>query len=515
MYIMPRESAGDNSGVPRWGGLSHSLLPVARKINLLAAECFLSAGRRIMKTIPLLLLLAIWMSLCTSCGPRATVSPDLAVVEDMEVRAPPEPDVLPDLVEQDMPSEFQSPPDVVPSSILPGSSCLELDPESISFGGVEVGTLNSEEVTLTACGNSPLHLDGIYLKDGSSPAFSIDFTNISRPPTPEHPLVVHPGDNVVVSVVFMLETHSTIGDDGIYLPEVGELVVDATAIPQHTVVSLFGAAVDINCPTAVIKCKEGNLVSPQTVLHLRGDESYALNGTIVKWQWDVEPPSGAQNIFVPSHTFPNPTLETNVHGVYRFVLTVYDQDNLPSCYPAEYEVLVIPTNAIRVELTWDVPTRPPGTSPKQAADLDLHFVHPSAGGPDLDGDGAPDGWFDIPFDCFWFVDHPDWGSFDSGISDDPAFVESEGGETVSLDAPENVKYKVGVHYFQQLGDPAEASVRVYIYDQLVYETPAVQLNPLDMWEVLTIEWPTGVVQTTEDANGKWKTTSDYSNPYFN
>ena len=234
----------------------------------------------------------------------------------------------------------------------------------------------------------------------------------------------------------------------------------------------------------------------------------------MKWQWDVEQPEGSQSVFVPSYTFPEPTFETNIPGVYRFLLTVYDDSGVPSCYPAEYEVVVANTSAIRVELTWNVPGRAEGITPRQAADLDLHFAHPWAAGPDLDGDGAPDGWFDVPWDCFWFNYHPNWGSYDPAINDDPSWHYSQDGETVTLDIPETAKYKVGVHYFQQFGEPAEATVRVYVYQQLVYETPAVQLHPLDMWEVLTIEWPTGKVLVAEDANGGVKRTPGYQSPYF-
>ena len=85
---------------------------------------------------------------------------------------------------------------------------------------------------------------------------------------------------------------------------------------------------------------------------------------------------------------------------------------------------------------------------------------------------------------------------------------------MSLDIPENVQYRVGVHYFQQSGNPAEASVRVYIYDQLVFESPAVQLNPLDMWEVLTIDWPGGQVLVVEGDAGESNITHGYQNPFF-
>jgi len=208
------------------------------------------------------------------------------------------------------------------------------------------------------------------------------------------------------------------------------------------------------------------------------------------------------------------TFEVNLPGVCTFYLTVYDQTNTPSCYPAKYEVAVSEMQAIRVELIWDVPGRSDGTTPRQLADLDLHFVHPWAAGPDLDGDGEPDGWYDIPFDCFWFNPHPNWGSYDPSPHDDPEWEEHDDGETVVLELPEKVTYKAGVHYFQGSGPPAEATVRVLIYDQVVYETAAVELNPLDMWEVLSIEWPSGKVIVAQDDDGDPRITPKYQNPYF-
>jgi len=77
------------------------------------------------------------------------------------------------------------------------------------------------------------------------------------------------------------------------------------------------------------------------VLHLFGDGSYSPNGTIQKWEWEVEKPDGAKSEFVPSYTSPTPTFEVDVAGVYIFYLTCYDQTNTPSCFPETYQVAVI------------------------------------------------------------------------------------------------------------------------------------------------------------------------------
>ena len=275
------------------------------------------------------------------------------------------------------------------------------------------------------------------------------------------------------------------------------------------------------CPTAVIGCVEGDEVIPQTVLHLYGDQSFATSGTIAAWEWSVDQPPGSQSVFVPSAAFPNPTFEVNVAGVYHFELVVYDELAVPSCVPDILQVVVIPEATIHVELLWHTPEDPDETDegPEAGADLDLHFVHPYAGGPDLDGDGEPDGWFDQPYDCFWFNAHPEWGSFDPSIDDNPGLdlddTDGAGPENINLVIPQDVTYRVGVHYWNDHGyGTSYATVRVYIYSQLAYEVIGVQLVDMDMWEVCTIEWPSGQVTPVLAGDGGYKIIPDYQNPFF-
>jgi hypothetical protein len=174
----------------------------------------------------------------------------------------------------------------------------------------------------------------------------------------------------------------------------------------------------------------------------------------------------------------------------------------------------------RVELVWDTPGDPDqsDSGPEAGSDVDLHLAHPMADvGQDLDGDGRPDPWFDQPYDTFWFNPHPDWGEADPQ-EDDPYLdrddTDGAGAEVISLRQPEDgATYRVGVHYWSDHGyGPSAATVRIYVNSQLVFEGTA-NLVHHDLWEVATLDWPSGAV-TAITQNGRKKITPDYVNPSF-
>lgn len=256
--------------------------------------------------------------------------------------------------------------------------------------------------------------------------------------------------------------------------------------------------VDCPCPTPVIVVAEGDEVVPGTMLHLDGSQSFAAVGSIAAWKWRVSQPGGAPSIFMPSSTVANPRFEVNVAGHYAFELSVVDSNGQESCAPARAEVFVVPDEALHVELVWDTPgdSDQLDEGPVAGANLDLHFLHPFASGNyDGDGDGAPDGYFDSQFDCFWFNSDPNWGGFDAAVDDDPRYLRDDpdgaGPETVSLNLPEADKcYRIGVHYWDDNHfGTSEATVRVYVYANLVFELTDVPLVNHDMWSVTRVCWP--------------------------
>jgi hypothetical protein len=279
-----------------------------------------------------------------------------------------------------------------------------------------------------------------------------------------------------------------------------------------------------NCPIAVIVIQEGEQAIPQTNLHLFGDQSFAPDGGISAWKWSVQAPKGSQSVFIPANSFPNPTFEVNMAGEYKFSLSVWDQNGTQSCTPGTQKVVVVPDEAVHIELIWDTPKdlNQSDQGPEAGSDMDLHFVHDkyAASGPDLDGDGKPDPWFDQPFDCFWFNAHPNWGSFDPAVDDDPGLdrddTDGAGPENMNLNLPENTVYRIGVHYWSDHDYGASfATIKIYIFGVLVVEEEGVKMVNHDMWNAFTITWGEAPkIELVLDSNGEYFITPDYQNPFF-
>jgi len=290
-------------------------------------------------------------------------------------------------------------------------------------------------------------------------------------------------------------------------------LVDGTGVDNHSPDLPFYETVDdiaSTCPTAVIKCPEGQEVIPQTILHLIGSESFSSSSKVVKWQWSVQQPPLAGSVFVPSYLFPDPSFEANVAGLYEFSLDVWDQNGNKSCATAKYELIVTCSEVIHIELLWNTPgdNDETDTGPNTGSDLDLHFGNQLSIQPDYDNDGLPDPWFDSLNDCYWFNPQPNWGSFQLEVNDDPRLdrddVDGGGPENLNFSKPEtNASYHIGVHYWDDHGyGPAFATLRFYIYGALVLEVANVELRHGDLWNAATLHWPSGkVTQVVNDDNG--------------
>jgi len=216
----------------------------------------------------------------------------------------------------------------------------------------------------------------------------------------------------------------------------------------------------------------------------------------------VKQPPGSNQPLLPNAKFPNPTLLANAAGEYTFCLEVVDANGTKSCQQTCKTVLVVPNNAVHVELLWDTPADPDqtDTGPMAGADLDLHFAHELAFGPDLDCDGAGDPWFSNPFDCFWYNANPiQWGSMSPAKKDDPRLdlddTDGAGPENLNLEEPEGTAaaptyYSVGVHYWNDHGfGTSYATVKIYMQGATVVAYPKTKMDPLDMWYVGKINWP--------------------------
>jgi len=410
--------------------------------------------------------------------------------------------------------------------------CLKVEPSQVDFGAVLPGNQQALPVEICSCGTTPLTVTGIAISDDQSGgAYSVLLDGLFEPGaeavvSPEHPVVLNGNDCGTFNVVYAPSQLSPTGPDGAAIPDTATLTITNDSFYSSLAVPVRGVATEVICPTAVISVEEGEQVIPQTVLHLHGDQSYSPNGSITTYQWTVEQPAGSVSYLIPTGTFPNPIFEANIAGKYVFTLDVVDSTGVKSCYPARQEVYVVPDEAIHIELVWDTPGDPDPSDegPAAGTDMDLHFAHPYASGPDIDGDGQADPWFNDPYDVFWFNKGPDWGSFDPSLDDDPGLdrddTDGGGPENVNLNIPEGdvgypFTYRVAVHYWddKNFGE-SYATVRVYIYSTLAFEVGDVKMYASDLWEVCTVDWPSTKITLILDTNGGYRITPQYKNPLF-
>ncbi|MCO4761461.1 MAG: hypothetical protein KC502_08150 [Myxococcales bacterium] len=290
------------------------------------------------------------------------------------------------------------------------------------------------------------------------------------------------------------------------VPSDAPLVVDATDSADKDAVGQ--ADVGPLCPKAVVTLGQAPPFIPQSQVKLIGDKSVSANGSPVKsYHWTAKQPAGSTSVLVPSATFPNPTFQMNVAGAYTFCLTVWDAQGVMSCQLTCLTLLVLPDEALHIELTWDTPNDPDqtDTGPGAGADMDLHFAHQMAAGPDIDCDGQPDPWFSNPFDAFWFNPNPNWGAANPPGLNNPSLdlddTDGAGPENLNMSDPEGTpnspkNYAIGVHYWSDQGfGVSTPTVRVYVLGALVATLKGPPMNANDFWYVAQLNWPNSASTT--------------------
>lgn len=252
-----------------------------------------------------------------------------------------------------------------------------------------------------------------------------------------------------------------------------------------------------NCPVAVAKCSVRGAgdppstsltAAPLDTLTCIAAGSSSPNGALERYEWEVvERPEGSVTR-MDSANVPETDFFVDLPGRYRLRLHVTDDAGIRSCAPAEVVVMSRPDDDLHIELTWKTPNdaNPLDSGFGGAADLDLHLLHPN---------GC---WEDRRWDCHFRSISPDWG--DVGRDDDNPTSHIDvtgpsGPERVEFNSPEVGRvYRVGVHYFNDHGfGSSVATVRVYVFGELVFDETRTLEGTGQMWEVATVAWPSAAV----------------------
>ena len=223
----------------------------------------------------------------------------------------------------------------------------------------------------------------------------------------------------------------------------------------------------------------------------------ASTGDIVSYEWRIVSMPPGTTRFEPSDEVLSTILIPTI-GTYVLELVVWDSSGRRSDPGGDAVVRVVAEadDHIRVELTWETPTDPDPSDigAGKGADVDLHFLHPA---------GC---WSDDLWDCHFRSPRPDWGVPGTDRDDpDLDWDDTDGGgpEIVTFENPQDGNtYRIGVHYYNDHGfGTSFATVRVYLFGELVFATVDKELRAQDAWWVVAeIDWPSGEVTEIDDVS---------------
>ncbi|MCB9520459.1 MAG: choice-of-anchor D domain-containing protein [Myxococcales bacterium] len=361
--------------------------------------------------------------------------------------------------------------------------CIEIAPAGdYDFGERIINQTHTETFTVRNCSDEqrgqPLDVSGIYLQEGGSEAFALDGL-------PGLPLELQPGEDRAFLVKFSPTVDQQV--------ESATLALDSNDPYFPTVtVDLHGLGSNNVCPIARPLCTvRGSTAPPVTdlfvlpldTLSCTGDSSRDEDGSIVDYIWSVDSaPDGSTHLPEPSNAS-NTQFFIDSAGRYTLNLTVVDDRGCAS-EPSPVTIVSRPDEDIHVELTWTTPgdLDESDTGFGAGSDVDLHLLHPN---------GC---WTDTTWDCHFRARQPNWGDPGSG-DDDPSLdlddTDGGGPENINLDSPQNgVTYLVAAHYFDDHGfGDAIATVRVYIYGEVVEQSVPTTLSSDQWWVFASIAWP--------------------------
>ena len=416
--------------------------------------------------------------------------------------------------------------------------CIQASPSVLDFKSVIAPGFAKQTVNMFGCGDADVTITAVAVVAGAPDPSDFDFELAAGQVLP---MTLHPGAKVAITIRFKPDaTHKDA--TGHFLPDTATLVVTNDSPVAALQVPLTGLPIEGQCAVADFKATlMGQLLTDGQEIAVQSDIKFidtsfdaTPGGAVVAWAWAVVAPPGSADVFTPGPNTANAYFTANVVGDYAFTLTVANKFGCENTRTMHLKVP--PPKGCHVQLTWTTPldldpTDHCASNADCGSDLDLHVVHPAAMTPgvDLDGDGQPDGFFDIgqsgglAGDCFWFNAHPCWVQDQCS---DPAHQPSLDLDDTDGAGPENFTYvlpqagkcyKIGVHYWDDHGFGASyPTVRVWVDATKLYETAVPpKLKKLDLWEVGEVCCSAGTFNEFKTSDGNPVVVPNYVNPDFN
>jgi len=403
--------------------------------------------------------------------------------------------------------EFPTAPDVTQPKPTP--ACITIAPQAIDFGDLDIGQEAFRSVSLTnECSEAITVTDIILVGDSS---LSIEETSLEHnepsstqhQPAPRAALIIHAGDSISVELAFR-PTQSAMAQGEIHFESPLELA------PIPLIGNPSGPCLRVVQNELNLGCQIVGTTSWRPVT-LKNCGQVAAKVESIEWAADSNPAFTLGSVDLPivvgvdeEHEVAigySPDTDPNqISPIWDVATLEFGTLGYETSLPISIKGFgkTFSCEGLRVVLVWVTPgdPDPKDQGPEAGSDMDLHLLHPF--GVDF---------FDIPFDTYWYNTNPQWGDMNL-TSDDPFLslddYDSLGPETIILPLPEqDHTYKIGVHYWSDHAfGPSRAQVQLSVFGELIYESPLVELVTGQLWEVGTIQWPSGEVEEFTNENNE-------------
>lgn len=355
---------------------------------------------------------------------------------------------------------------------------ITVAPPRIDFGFVPAGGVAVSSFVIRSTGTNTLLVDRISIDPPGAP-----FRITTSTPSPERPGQLEPGAQASVSLRAELPATATGTVSARVLIETN--VLEEKNVPGRPGVVQIPLDSLANKPP-IADPGEAQTVEPWSRVTLDGSRSRDQDvppDDPLRFRWTLRARPGGSTTVLERANTPTPSFWADLTGTYEVELIVTDGLGLES-EPKTVVIEALPTNAVRIELTWDHPD----------SDLDLHLIN--------DGGNFCECSSDVHYrDC---ARTPNWFPSTPGanprldVDDQTGF----GPENINLDGDgpnrfiPSGRYTIGVHYYSSNSGistwpttTSNATVRVYVFGLLAAELTHPMTTDGELWLAGELVWP--------------------------
>lgn len=363
-----------------------------------------------------------------------------------------------------------------------GEALLEIEPQSVDFGEVELHSEASEVVTVENTGDTAVAVDDIRFRDDGEYFESHEvYDSGSSQGLDDHPEGIDGGDTVLFEIRYaptqegQHETQWSVEADGEAYP-----------------ITVSGQGVDEGCPVAEASIVTGDDTAVQTGV-VEVDSAVELSaagshdpdgGSIASYQWTVLESPGDHNMADISDREAEHT-ELTVFGVGDYVIeaTVVDDQGRHSCESAVVELEAMSESTIRVEVSWSATETDDQPVP---VDMDMHYLH------------SQGQWGGVPWDVNFGNPEPN-DEWDDGSEVQLKYdsLHDRLPETLTHNHPDpDHYYSAAVYYYDDPQEVGAADVQMRIFSdgvlwldesRVLEDAGPGMVNAGDFWHVADIE----------------------------